>query len=65
MEPRLEAEIRIRRDDALKGARYPQRTSRAVGDRNTGMRIRIAHAAEAMSGALATLARSLRNGETG
>ena len=64
MELWLHSEIRTRRDDASK-------TPAAVGshawlpaDEVRAIRARIAAGAEAMSNALAALARSLRNGET-
>lgn len=64
MEPKIEAEIRLRRDDALGSARSSRLMRLAASGRSTGVRVRMARAAEAMSDKLATLARSLRNGET-
>lgn len=59
-----ESEIRMRREDALDNARSG-RLARLVGSgRSTGARIRIANGAQAVSDALAALARSLRDGET-
>jgi len=58
-----EAEIRVRRDDALESAQR-RRLTRLASGRNTRVRIRIADSAQAMSDALAALARSLRSGET-
>jgi hypothetical protein len=63
MELWQEAEIRIRRDDALGNARST-RLARRAHERSTKVRDRIAGAAQAMSDVLAALARSLRNGET-
>jgi hypothetical protein len=63
MELWLEAEIRIRRDDALENARRRRLVRLAASERSTRVRIRIADGAQAMSDALAALARSLRNGE--
>jgi len=59
-----EAEIRIRRDDALDNARRRRLARLAASGRSTRARNRIANGAQAMSDALALLARSLRNGET-
>jgi hypothetical protein len=64
MELWLEAEIRIRRDDALENARRSRLVRLAASGRSTRARMRIADGAQAMSDALAALARSLRNGET-
>jgi hypothetical protein len=64
MEPRMETEIRLRRDDALRNARSSRLARLAASGRSTGARLRMANAAEAMSNALAALARSLRDGET-
>jgi hypothetical protein len=64
MELWLEAEIRIRRDDALENARRSRLARLAASGRSTRVRIRIADGAQAMSDALAALARSLRSGET-
>jgi hypothetical protein len=64
MEPWLNAEIRIRRDDALEHARRRGLARLAGSWRSTRVRNRIANGAQAMSDALAALARSLRHGET-
>ncbi len=64
MELWLEAEIRIRRADALENARRSQLARLTVSGRGTRARIRIADAVQAISEALAALASSLRNGET-
>jgi hypothetical protein len=58
----LTEESRLRRDDALKSARS-SRLARSAARGRSGFRMRAAKAAEAMSDALAALARSLRNGE--
>jgi hypothetical protein len=60
----LQTEIRKRRDDALENARRSRLTRRAASGRSTRIRIRVAEGAQAISDALAALARSLRNGET-
>jgi hypothetical protein len=60
----LQSEIRKRRDDALENARRSRLTRYAASGRSTWIRIRIAEGAQAISDALAALARSLRNGET-
>jgi hypothetical protein len=65
VEPWLQAEIRRRRDDAVEGARRSRLVSRAASASKGGIRVRIADGAQALSEALAALARSLRNGETG
>jgi hypothetical protein len=65
VEPWLQAEIRRRRDDAVEGARRSRLVGRAASERKGGVRVRIADGAQALSKALAALARSLRNGETG
>jgi hypothetical protein len=64
VEPWLQAEIRKRRDDAVEGGRRNRLVGRAVSQRKA-VRVRIADGAQALSEALAALARSLRNGETG
>ena len=64
MELWLEAEIRVRRDDALQNARARRLARLAAGGRSSAVRIHIAGGAQAMSDALAAVARSLRNGET-
>ena len=63
MELWLEAEIRVRRNDALQNARWRQSARLARSGRGPGARTRLADGAQAMSDALATLARNLRNGE--
>ncbi len=63
MDPWLKAEIRIRRDDVLRNARRTEGVSSGPNGRSTGIRVRIAAGAQAISDALAALARSLRNGE--
>ena len=64
MELWLDAEIRIRRDDALEHARRQGLARLRETGRSTWVRIRIADGAQAASDALAALARSLRHGET-
>lgn len=64
MELWLEAEIRIRRAEALENARRSRLARLTARERSTATRIRVADAAQAMSNALAALARNLRNGET-
>ena len=64
MELCLMAEIRVRRDDALENARRSRLVRLAASGRGSSVRIRIADGAQAMSDALAALARGLRNGET-
>jgi hypothetical protein len=64
MELWQDAEIRIRRDDALGNAHRSRLLRRAASGRGAKVRARLAHAVEVMSDALAALARSLRNGET-
>jgi hypothetical protein len=64
MELWLAAEIRIRRDDALENARRRRLVRLAARVPSTRVRIRVADSAQAMSDALAAVARSLRNGET-
>jgi len=63
MELWLDAEIRIRREDALENARCSRLARLAAGGRSPRVRVRIADSAQAMSDVLAALARSLRNGE--
>jgi hypothetical protein len=63
MELWLEAEIRIRRDDALQNARRRRSARLARSRSNPRARTRLADGAQAMSDALAVLARNLRNGE--
>lgn len=60
----LSSEVRVRRDDALENARCSKLARLAAERGNSGARMRIAETAQAMSNALAALARSLRNGET-
>lgn len=64
MELWQDAEIRIRRDDALDNRRRSRLAQLAVSERSPRVRTRIADSAQAMSDALAALARSLRDGET-
>jgi hypothetical protein len=59
-----EAEIRIRRDNALESTRRRRLARLAASGRSMGVRNRIADGAQAISDVLAVLARSLRNGET-
>jgi len=59
----LHSEIRTRRDDASENARRSRLARLASGGRSTSVRARIAGAAEALSDALAAVARSLRNNE--
>jgi hypothetical protein len=59
-----EAEARIRRDDVLDDARNGRLARLASTGQNAKLRVHVARAAQAMSDALAALARSLRNGET-
>jgi hypothetical protein len=55
----LPAEIRMRRDEALENARNRRLARLAANGRSPRMRIRFAAGAQAMSDALAALARSL------
>jgi hypothetical protein len=64
MELWLDAEIRIRRADAMENIRRDRLARLAASGRSTGARNRIADGAQALSDALAALARNLRNGET-
>ena len=64
MDSWLHAEIRKRREDALENARSRRLSSLSAKGRSTRVRTRIAAGAQAMSDALAALARSLRDGET-
>jgi hypothetical protein len=57
-------ETRIRRDDAFENARCRRLSRLAASGRSRRVRIRIADGAQAISDALAALARGLRNGET-
>jgi hypothetical protein len=63
MELWLDAEIRVRRDDALENARRRRVSRLAASGRSPRVRSRIAHGAQAISEVFAALARSLRNGE--
>jgi hypothetical protein len=60
----FETEIRMRRDDALDDANRSRMIRLAESGRSTGVRARIADGAQAVSDALAALARSLRASET-
>ncbi|MBV8155769.1 MAG: hypothetical protein JO029_06535 [Candidatus Eremiobacteraeota bacterium] len=60
MELWLEAEIRMRRDDAMETARRSRLIRLAESGRSKSVRTRIADGAQAMSDALAVLANSLR-----
>ena len=64
MELWQDAEIRIRRDEALENARRGRLARLVVSGHSPRVRMRIADSAQAMSDALAALARSLRDGET-
>jgi hypothetical protein len=64
MDSWLYAEIRKRREDALENAPRGRLAGLAARGRSTRVRTRIAAGAQAMSDALAALARSLRDGET-
>ncbi len=64
MELWQDAEIRVRRDDALENRRRSRLSRLAASGRSPKARIRIADGAQAMSDALAAFARSLRDGET-
>jgi hypothetical protein len=64
MDPWFETEIRTRRADAF-ADRYRRAVKRlAESGRSTGMRVRLANGAQALSDALATVARTLRANET-
>jgi hypothetical protein len=63
MELWLDAEIRIRRADAFENARRSRLVRLAASGRSSKVRTRVADGAQAVSDALAALARSLRNGE--
>jgi hypothetical protein len=58
-----QAEVRIRREDAMETVNRSRLLRLAEGGRSTGVRGRIANGAQAMSDALASLARTLRDGE--
>jgi len=64
MEPWLQAESRIRRENVLKTARLVKSTRRQR-EQIKIVRMRIAAGAQAVSDAFAVLAHRLRNGETG
>ncbi len=59
----FETEIRMRRDDAVETANRSRQIRLAESGRSTSVRTRIADGAQAMSDALATLARTLRAGK--
>lgn len=59
-----EAEIRTRRDEALKAAHLSRLSRLAVSGRSPGVRTRLAYGVQVASDALAALARTLRAGET-
>jgi hypothetical protein len=63
MDSWLQTEIRKRREDALETARRSRAARLAASGRSTGIRVHIADGMQAMSDALAAVARSLRNGE--
>jgi hypothetical protein len=60
MELWLEAEIRMRRDDAFHAARSRRMIRLAESGRSSWIRERIAQGAQTMSDALASVARTLR-----
>lgn len=60
----LEAEIGIRRDAKLETAERGRLARLTASGESPTIRMRIAERAQAMSDALAALARSLRDGET-
>jgi len=60
----IETEIRMRRTDADKTANRSRLIRLAESGRSTSVRTRIADGAQSMSDALASLAHSLRAGET-
>jgi hypothetical protein len=60
----LQNETRTRRDDALESVRRRRLVRLAGSGRSTGLRVRIADSAQAVSDVLAALARSLRSGKT-
>jgi hypothetical protein len=60
----FETESRMRRDDAVETANRNRLIRLAESGRSTSVRTRIADGAQAMSDALAVLARSLRAGKT-
>jgi hypothetical protein len=55
-----QTEVRMRRDDALDSARRSRLIRLAESGRSTSVRARIANGAQALSDALAGVARSLR-----
>jgi hypothetical protein len=59
----LQSEIRTRRDAALETSRACRLACLAQDGRSTGIRIRVADSAQAISNVLAALASSLRDGE--
>ncbi len=63
MELWLEAEIRMRRENALENARRSRLSRLARSGRSMGIRTRIADGAQALSDAFGALARSVRGGE--
>ena len=56
----FQTESRMRREDAVETARRGRQIRLAEGGRSTSVRTRIANGAQAMSDALAVLARNLR-----
>ena len=58
-----ETEIRMRRNDAVEAANRSRQLRLAESGRSTSVRGRIANGAQAMSDALALLARTLRAGD--
>lgn len=64
MEPWLQAESRIRREDVLRNAQRARPLRRERG-RTDKVRMRIAAGAQAVSDVFAGVAHRLRNGETG
>ena len=64
MELWYESEIRMRRENVLENARRRRLMRLAESGRSTGVRTHIANGAQAMSDALAAVARTLRAGET-
>ena len=63
MELWYETEIRMRREDALQGARRRRLSRLAASGRSSSIRTRIADGAQTLSDALATLARTVRESE--
>lgn len=64
MEPWLQAESRIRREDVLRNARRAPQSLRRERGQPLRIRMRIAAGAQAVSDAFAGLAQRLRSGET-